>query len=48
MNNVAIGQEVAGTYKVKKVKNGIPTVIEIQGRLYQLQHPNQFKRSETK
>ncbi|MFB9827893.1 hypothetical protein ACFFMO_08585 [Lederbergia wuyishanensis] len=29
---------------VIKMKNGVPTVIEVDGRRYQLQHPNQHKR----
>ena len=37
-----VGQRYRPLVKVLKVKNGIPTVIEVGGLSYQLQHPQQW------
>ncbi|WP_339147655.1 MULTISPECIES: hypothetical protein [unclassified Sutcliffiella] len=37
----------ASDIKVLKEKKGVPTVIEWQGRRYQLQHPSQIKRGQS-
>ena len=29
---------------ILKMKNGVPTVIEVSGKRYQLQHVDQFRR----
>lgn len=29
---------------IEKVKKGVPTVITVSGRTYQLQHTNQYRR----
>ena len=37
-----VGQNYRPQVKVLKVKNGIPTVVQVGGLSYQLQHPQQW------
>ncbi|WP_261796014.1 hypothetical protein [Numidum massiliense] len=38
------GERYRPIVTVAKTKKGVPTVIEVSGRRYQLQHPSQYRR----
>lgn len=42
------GEKYRPVVTVAKQKKGIPTVVEMSGRKYTLQHENQFKRGGKK
>ncbi len=39
------GDKYRPVVSILKTKKGVPTVILVSGRRYQLQHPDQYKRS---
>lgn len=42
------GEKYRPTVTVTKVKKDVPTVVEMSGRMYVLEHENQFKKRVTK
>ena len=38
-----IGDKYRPIVHIKKVKKGVPTILQISGRRYVLEHKNQFK-----
>ena len=42
------GEKYRPTVTVTKVKKDVPTVVEMSGRRYVLEHADQFKRGGTK